>query len=246
MRRSGSETSLQPDLFRPETLTSAASKLSAATICADIPNAISSPASPGGHMPSDLLDGPTSTPSGRGAVPASPSAQRTNSPAVKPIDATFFLNSIVSPVSAHLQSCLESRLRARTDLNGSPEFVLTWKHQVMPSGPQIFRLASWARHRSANGSGLWPWASPKASDGEKASNLSHARKAAGRTADNLPGQMRAHWGATVADGAICPEHPSWLMGYPPEFLKCAPSETPSTRTSPRSSLPQRRSLTQDE
>jgi hypothetical protein len=198
-------------------------------------NAISSPASADGPMPSVSPDGPMIERSGLDLVPASPSAAPINTPAAKPTSATCGQISIVSPTSAFLQSSLESKLRETVDLDGSLEFVLTWKHQDIPSQPRILRLAPRARHRSANGSGLWPWASPKASDGEKASNLSHARKAAGRLPDSLPGQMRMHWGLTVEDGAPSPEHALWLMGYPPAFLSCAPSETLSSRKSPRRS-----------
>src|SRR5690242_21166272 len=61
---------------------------------------------------------------------------------------TLFRSS--SP-SAVLQSSLESRLRARLDVHGSPEYVLTWKTWDMPSGPLICALRASARPTSGNG-----------------------------------------------------------------------------------------------
>ncbi len=225
MQRNGSETLSTPDTSPAATSTHDQSSMFDLLTYQGSHNATSLPVLVGGPTRYGSPAGPTIDQSGPDLAPASHSAAPTNTPAAKPTSATCGQNCIVSPTSAFLQSSLESKLRAMVDLDGSPEFVLTWKHQDIPSQPRILRLAAWARHRSANGSGLWPWASPKASDGEKASNLSHARKAAGRLPDSLPGQMRLHWGLTVADGAPDPEHALWLMGYPPEFLSCAPSET---------------------
>lgn len=58
----------------------------------------------------------------------------------------------------------------------------------------------------------------------------------------LPSQA-AHSGATPSGslepteklGALNPEFVSWLMGYPPEWLSCAPSATRSSHKSQRSS-----------
>lgn len=49
----------------------------------------------------------------------------------------FGLNSDASSRSAVLQSCLESKLRARLVGRGLPEYVLTWKHWDMELGPPI-------------------------------------------------------------------------------------------------------------
>lgn len=57
-----------------------------------------------------------------------------------------------SSPSARLQSSLESKLRARTDVNGSPEYALIWKHWDMPAGPPICALRASARPISVNGS----------------------------------------------------------------------------------------------
>lgn len=67
-----------------------------------------------------------------------------------------------SSPSAVLQQSLENRLRARTDVGGSPEYELIWRDWDMPSGPPICALRAQARHTSGNAcSG---WRTPRTSD----------------------------------------------------------------------------------
>jgi hypothetical protein len=61
----------------------------------------------------------------------------------------------VSLPSAILQQYLESRLVARMDVNGSPEYALTWKHWDMPSGPPICALRASGRRTSDKGCTWW-------------------------------------------------------------------------------------------
>ncbi len=128
-------------------------------------NATSSPASAGGPTPCASPDGPTNALCGPAPVPVSRFRARDSEKAM-PINATsgpLFTNS--SP-SAALQLSLENRLRARLDVNGSPEYALTWKIWDMPSGPPICALRASARRISANGfSGLLKgWTTPQAHD----------------------------------------------------------------------------------
>lgn len=58
--------------------------------------------------------------------------------------------------SAALQLSLESRLRARMDVNGSPEYALTWKTWDMLLGPPICALRASARRISGNDYSGWP------------------------------------------------------------------------------------------
>ena len=80
------------------------------------------------------------------------------------------------------------------------------------------------------------WSTIRASDGAKGGpNMSF-----GAGGSPLPSQV-----STVANtsnapmesggGSLHPEFAGWEMGYPPEWLSCAPSETRSTRARPRNS-----------
>src|SRR5690606_27438981 len=68
-----------------------------------------------------------------------------------------------SSISADLQLSLASRLRALMDVDGSPEYELTWNQWDMPWGPPICRLRASERRTSGNGCGGWP--TPRANDG---------------------------------------------------------------------------------
>jgi hypothetical protein len=71
---------------------------------------------------------------------------------------------ITSSPSANLQRCLENRLRARMDENGSPEYELTWKELDMPSGLAICALRALAPRTQGNDFTGRP--SPKASNSQ--------------------------------------------------------------------------------
>jgi hypothetical protein len=73
-----------------------------------------------------------------------------------------------SSASADLQQCLENRLRAALDVNGSPECVLTWKHWDMQSGPPICALRGRQRRTSDSAYSGWQiWPTTKAKDGRE-------------------------------------------------------------------------------
>jgi hypothetical protein len=65
-----------------------------------------------------------------------------------------------SSPSARLQWSLANRLRATTDVNGSPEYVLTWKDWDMPSGAPICALR--AKERPISDSVFIGWPTPMA------------------------------------------------------------------------------------
>jgi hypothetical protein len=111
----------------------------------DTTSATSSPGSADGRSRFGSPDGPTTAPSGPAPVPVSRSAP----PASGPEQMTLAIfgpsgTETLSP-SAALQSSLENRLRARMAGRGSPEYVLTWKHWDMESGPPICALRARAR-----------------------------------------------------------------------------------------------------
>ena len=73
-------------------------------------------------------------------------------------------SSAASLRSADLHTSLENRLRATTDLSGSPIYRLVWKSSDMVWGDLIFRLRASGRRTSDSGCGGWP--TPMATDEE--------------------------------------------------------------------------------
>lgn len=69
---------------------------------------------------------------------------------------TYGQAGIGSSSSVALQSCLESRLRARTQSLGSTLYKLTWKPWRTPLGPSRFRLRASALRTSETGHTGWP------------------------------------------------------------------------------------------
>lgn len=65
-------------------------------------------------------------------------------------------SSQASSSSLRLQLSLENRLRQQMDVNGSPEYALTWKRWDMQSGPPICALRASGRRTSGSGFGGWP------------------------------------------------------------------------------------------
>ena len=106
-------------------------------------------------MPSGSPDAPTSGPSGPAPFPVSRFRALDSDVAMRIEDTCGPLFSGSSP-SAGLRRSLESRLRATLDVNGSPEYALTWSMWDMPAGPPICRLRASAHRTSGNGSGGWP------------------------------------------------------------------------------------------
>ena len=84
------------------------------------------------------------------------------------MSATFGQPSSGSSSSVVLQQCLANKLRQRLDVNGSPEYVLTWKDWPMKWGPPICALRASARRTSDNGCSGWPTARTTDGTGDKA------------------------------------------------------------------------------
>lgn len=123
-------------------------------------SAISSQGSGDGPSPCVGQDSRECRESGRGPVRVSRFRAR-ESDRGTPTSATFGpLFTVLSP-SVVLQRCLESRLRARMDVNGSPEFVLTWKTWDMPSGEPICALRASERRTGGSGCSGWPTCSAR-------------------------------------------------------------------------------------
>jgi hypothetical protein len=133
----------------------------------DLRSVTFSQASAGGLTHSGWLVGPTTDPSGqdRALVNHSVSPAKAQEQTTRDTCGPLFGGS--SP-SADLQRALENRLQAQTDVNGSLEYVLTWKRWDIGLGPQICALRASGRRTSDSGCGGmdgWP-KTPQASDGE--------------------------------------------------------------------------------
>lgn len=116
----------------------------------------------------------------------------------------------VSSRSAALQSCLESRLRARLDSAGSTLYALTWKERATPSGRPIFaRRASVPRTSdSDSGSSGWPTAAaaePGGTPEQMIARKEKARAAGKKLGASVAGlslsALLAGWAATTANDA---------------------------------------------
>ena len=122
-------------------------------------NAISSPESADGLSPCDGQDSKTPEESGPVPVPVSRFRALAKDRAT-PMSGTCGPLFTASSPSAVLQRSLESKLRARMDVNGSPEFALTWKTWDMPAGEPICALRASERRTGGKGcigeQGVWP------------------------------------------------------------------------------------------
>lgn len=118
-------------------------------------NAISLPAWLGGHSHSSLPDGLKTNLSGPAPAPASRSRSQARKKAPKTLDISGQSFAGLSP-SARLSLSLANRLNQKTDVNGSPEYKLTWKSWVLLSGLRIYALRASARHIGDKGFTGWP------------------------------------------------------------------------------------------
>ena len=122
-------------------------------------DAIFSAASQVGNMPCTSQDGRQSDQSGLAHVPVNRSRTRASAKRKRTSGISGQRFIALSP-SADLQSSLESRLQAVLDVNGSPEYAMTWKRWAMKSGPPICALQ--ASERRIDDSGYFGWPTPVA------------------------------------------------------------------------------------
>lgn len=118
-------------------------------------NAISSPVSGDGPTPCDSPGGPTIAPSGPALARVNLTPRQARAVGMTTRE-TYGGPSGGSLISAVLQQSLENRLRAKMAVDGSPEYVLTWKRWDMESGAPICALRARARPISDNGYFGWP------------------------------------------------------------------------------------------
>ena len=199
----------------------------------DTPKSTSSPASEDGPTPSGSPAGQTTNPSG-------PAAVRVSRFRALDADKDMPIDDICGPLfttllpSASLQRSLGNRLRARMDVSGTPEYVLTWRESDMPAGVQICRLEAWERPINVNGFSSWP--TPTAGDGFAVlwCRTSTARRARGeqRTSGAKIGKLLKYdtrVEAHLVNGCPNPNLSRKLMGFPVQWTSCAPTATRSSR-----------------
>lgn len=160
---SGCATSSRPVTSLPAWSTSAALKTSTPTICAASPSAISSPASASGATRSEPQAGPTIDLFGPVPVLANLSARQAKELGLL-TSGTSGRPGTTSSASAALQSSLESRLRARTQILGSTLYRMTWKPWATPLGRSRSRLRASVPRTS--GTDCIGWPTPQARDGD--------------------------------------------------------------------------------
>lgn len=196
------------------------------------PNTTSSLGSADGPTRSGSVDGQTTDQSGPDHAPVSRSAMQEVGKAFPTNDTCGPLFNASSP-SVRLQSSLESRLRARLDVNGSPEYALIWKHWDMPSGPPICRLRASAHRTSDKGFGGWPTpmaGTPAQKGYNEAGNNDSSRKTVAMVSGWPTPTSKEAAGGEYADPMKAPErvkgpHANDLR----HFAKLAGWATPTTR-----------------
>ena len=225
MPLNGSATSSQPVQSHPATLTSEASLTCDRPTLADSSNAISSLASADGPTPCGSPDGPTTDLFGRALAPASHSAERASEPANR-MSATFGRIGTGSSSSGALQRSLENRLKTRLPLVGWMTPLAIWKRPATPARRRFFRLILSAAHMKDNEFGLLPTVTKGRNGPGGTGGCKAAKRIFGRD-----------W--------YFPHEAAWIMGFPEMWLKLAPSETPSSLKSQRSSSQPMRSVSHD-
>lgn len=215
------------------------------------------PASAAGLSPCAWLIGVV--PYGPAAVHVSHSVEGAETEEGQRTLATSGRNFSGSSPSAALQQSLENRLRARMGVDGSPEYVLTWRHWDMSSGPPICALQAYLPRTQDSVFSGWP--TPvvthfhnATSPGVRKRGLRRPDKTGwaawliGWRYEDLPKSIRgsrksiasclpAEHGRksngsnakTEHLGVLNPEHSRWLMGYPEAWRSTAVMAMQSSR-----------------
>lgn len=141
------------------------------------PNATFSPGSASGPMPYAVPAGPMTSPYGPVPALASLSAAQAKARGLL-TSGTYGQPGSTLSSSAALQTCLENKLRVKTQTLGSTLYKLTWKQWITPSGRCRFRLRASVPRTCATASigGLLPptaWATPSTRDYKDSAGMAH-------------------------------------------------------------------------
>ena len=168
---------------------------------------------------------------GQGAVLASLSARQARERGLL-MSGTFGRRGFIFYVLSNLRSCLESKLQTNLAVFGSTLFSMTWKHSYTPAQRPLLGHQVWVR-RTFGGERISALPTPTARDfrGRIGMESLQRRKSHPRGV-SLPEFMQREVGRP---GYLNPDLVRLLMGYPEEWEKYAPTATPSSRKSRRSS-----------
>jgi hypothetical protein len=231
----GCASSSETGSSQPGTLTSGTSSLSSLPTSPATSPATSSPASGDGPTRCDSPAGPMLDLFGLAPAHASHFPQPAKAKASR-TRATFGRRGLGSSESAALQSCLESRLRARLGSSGSTLFRLIWKRQATPSGRPILQRRALALRTSDSGCSSRPTPQTVEPDGP----ARPSRAATGRTTEYLgrTAQRLAPWATPQSHdqhGAKSPEQITAMRARGAgvsnlnEMARLVPWSTPSAR-----------------
>ncbi len=185
-----------------------------------------------GPSPSDLPDGQTIDLFGQVHAPVNPLAQLEKAKHQA-------MNATSGPLGSNLseladrQSSLANKLKRQLDGAGSILFTLTWSKKATPLGRPYYQLVASGRPQTEQGCSSWQSPRARGDAGGQRWQRGDLR--------NLEDQARAFGllrGLTVSEVkalSLSPKFCFRLMGYPTEWLSCAPQGTPSSRKSRRSS-----------
>lgn len=125
--------------------------------------------------------------------------------------------------SADLSASMESRLRAMTDVSGSPEYVLRWKSWAMVLGPSIIALRGSRRRICGKGFSGWPSPTAEAGNGGLQTNPFNALERMKGRSNLDDAAVLAGWPTPVANDELGSTHcygKKTTDGSPrPRFLK---------------------------
>lgn len=204
------------------------------------PSAISSQASADGRWLFAWPDGTWIDLFGQAHVPVSRFRVLANKKEL-PMNDTFGPKCSASSESAALQRSLASKLQAALDVNGSPDYSLTWKEWAMPSREPICALQAKLRHTPDSAffglptptvNSILERSCPVADGRVRYLASGRVRKSSKKGKE---GSMNWSQDVLLRGYLPTPRLVLFLMGYPPEWSRCAELAMPSSRKSRRNS-----------